>query len=45
VSGESKRPAFQRLLAGDDLPAARVTADQVLWLVDPDAVGDATLPG
>ena len=45
VSGESKAPAFHRIVAGDDLPAARVTARQVLWLVDPAAVGDTVLPG
>lgn len=34
VMGESKREALRRLVAGDDLPAARVRADRVLWLVD-----------
>ena len=40
VSGESKREAFGALLAGEDLPAARVRAEEVLWLVDRDAAGD-----
>jgi 6-phosphogluconolactonase len=44
VSGESKRSAFGRIVAGDDLPAARVTAGRVLWLVDAAALGEARLP-
>ena len=44
VSGASKHDALARLLAGEDLPAARVTADEVLWLVDADALGDCVLP-
>jgi 6-phosphogluconolactonase len=39
VSGEEKRDVWQRLLAGDDMPAARVRADRVVWLVDPAAGG------
>jgi 6-phosphogluconolactonase len=39
VVGESKREALARVLAGDDVPAARIEADQVLWLVDPAASG------
>ena len=39
VAGEDKRDAFTRIQAGDDLPASRVTADRVLWLVDPAAQG------
>jgi 6-phosphogluconolactonase len=39
VAGEDKRDAFTRIQAGADLPAARVTADRVLWLVDPAAQG------
>jgi len=39
VSGASKRDALARVRAGDDLPAARVTAPRVLWLVDEDALG------
>lgn len=34
VAGEDKRDAMARIRAGDDLPAARVRADEVLWLVD-----------
>jgi len=39
VAGEDKRDAFTRIAAGDDLPAAHVTAERVLWLVDPAAHG------
>jgi 6-phosphogluconolactonase len=39
VAGEAKREAVARLLAGEDLPAARVRADEVRWLVDGDARG------
>jgi len=39
VAGDDKRDAFARIRAGDDLPAAHVTADQVVWLVDPAANG------
>ena len=48
VDGESKRDALTRILEGADLPAARVTADDVLWLVDAAALGDRiadTSPG
>ena len=34
VAGEPKRAAMQKLMEGADLPAARVTADQIIWLVD-----------
>lgn len=35
VAGEGKRQAFEKLLAGDeDLPAGRVRAAHVVWLVD-----------
>lgn len=37
VVGEEKRDAMTRIRAGDDLPAARVRAEDVLWLVDPTA--------
>ena len=38
VMGEDKREAMERIAAGDpDLPAARVRADRVVWLVDPAA--------
>lgn len=39
VAGEEKREPFTRIRAGDDLPAAHVTAGRVLWLVDPAAAG------
>lgn len=41
VSGASKRDALTGICAGTDLPAARVSADEVLWLVDAAALGDA----
>jgi len=41
VAGESKRDAFAELRSGTDLPAARVRAEQVLWLVDSVAAGAA----
>lgn len=34
VAGDSKRDAFSRISQGDDLPAARVRAERVVWLVD-----------
>lgn len=37
VSGEAKRQALTDVVNGADLPAARVTADRVLWLVDQEA--------
>jgi 6-phosphogluconolactonase len=37
VSGESKREALQAVVDGADLPAARVTAERVVWLVDREA--------
>jgi 6-phosphogluconolactonase len=37
VAGESKRPAMEALVAGKDLPAGRVRAGRVLWLVTPEA--------
>jgi len=45
VSGPSKAEAFARVVAGELLPAARVTAGEVLWLVDADAAADAHLSG
>lgn len=38
VGGASKREALRAVMDGADLPAARVTADKVLWLVDHDAL-------
>jgi 6-phosphogluconolactonase len=43
VEGESKRDAFAQVRAGVDLPASRVTAAEVHWLVDAAAAGDDTL--
>jgi 6-phosphogluconolactonase len=40
VAGDDKRDAFARVRAGDDLPAAHVTAHRVLWLVDPAVAGE-----
>ena len=37
VTGEAKRDAMQAIAGGADLPAARVRADRVVWLVDPAA--------
>ena len=39
VAGEGKREAFDRVRAGDDVPATHVEADRILWLVDPAAAG------
>lgn len=38
VVGESKRDALKAVMDGADLPAARVTADRVVWLVDRSAL-------
>ena len=40
VAGESKREALARVVAGDDVPASRIAAEQVVWLADPAAAGD-----
>jgi 6-phosphogluconolactonase len=39
VAGEEKRKALARVKAGDDVPAARVAAARVVWLVDEAANG------
>lgn len=39
VEGQDKRDAFSRVRAGDDVPAARVAAERIVWLVDPAAAG------
>jgi len=40
VAGDEKRAAFAGMCAGDpSLPASRVTADRIIWLVDPAAAG------
>ncbi len=44
VSGEAQHEAFAALVAGDDLPAARVRAHKVLWLVDKAAAGQSRVP-
>lgn len=42
VEGAGKHDALARIMVGEDLPAARVSGSDVLWLVDADALGDAT---
>lgn len=37
VEGEAKADALARVHRGEDVPAARVRADRVVWLVDPAA--------
>jgi len=37
VSGAEKRDALRRVVAGEDLPAARVQAERIVWLVDEEA--------
>ncbi|MBV8690564.1 MAG: 6-phosphogluconolactonase [Actinobacteria bacterium] len=37
VSGEEKREAMQKVVDGADVPAAAVTAEKIVWLVDPSA--------
>ena len=39
VAGEEKSDALQRVKTADDLPAARVSAGRVIWLVDEAANG------
>jgi 6-phosphogluconolactonase len=39
VSGAEKAEAVARVRAGEDLPATRVTAGSVRWLIDPPALG------
>jgi 6-phosphogluconolactonase len=41
VTGESKQDAIAALRRGDDIPAARVKAKQIVWLVDKAAGGPA----
>lgn len=38
VAGANKRDALRAVMDGADLPAARVTADRVVWLVDREAL-------
>jgi 6-phosphogluconolactonase len=39
VAGAEKREAFTAIRDGADLPAARIRAERILWLVDPEAAG------
>jgi 6-phosphogluconolactonase len=39
VDGPEKREAIARIRAGEDLPGARIRADEVLWLGDQAALG------
>ena len=39
VAGAEKADAFAKIREGADLPAGRVTAPEVIWLVDPAAAG------
>ncbi|HEV2071050.1 MAG TPA: 6-phosphogluconolactonase [Acidimicrobiales bacterium] len=39
ISGSAKAEAWRRLCQGDDVPAAHIRAERVLWLVDSDATG------
>lgn len=43
VAGLAKRPALEAIMAGADLPAARVTAPRILWLVDSQAAPRSSL--
>jgi 6-phosphogluconolactonase len=38
VAGEEKRDAWARLQRGDDVPASRIAASRVIWLVSPDVL-------
>lgn len=38
VAGAAKRDALEAIIDGADLPAARVTAERVVWLVDREAM-------
>jgi 6-phosphogluconolactonase/glucosamine-6-phosphate isomerase/deaminase len=40
VAGAAKRDTLQAVIDGADLPAGRVDADRVVWLVDTDAAPD-----
>ena len=40
VSGKAKHEALHRILEGDPLPAARVTAERVTWLCDRESLGE-----
>jgi 6-phosphogluconolactonase len=34
VAGDDKRDAWRRIVAGEDVPASRIDASRVVWLVD-----------
>ena len=40
VSGADKAPAFDAVRRGVDVPASRIRAERVIWLVDPAAAGE-----
>jgi 6-phosphogluconolactonase/glucosamine-6-phosphate isomerase/deaminase len=40
VAGEEKREAIDRIRKGEDLPGARIRAQQVLWLGDEAALAE-----
>jgi 6-phosphogluconolactonase len=40
VSGAEKSKALAQVVAGEDVPAGRIRAEQVLWLADPAAAAD-----
>ncbi|MEX2658711.1 MAG: 6-phosphogluconolactonase [Acidimicrobiales bacterium] len=43
VSGAEKAQAWARVCQGDDLPATRITAGRVIWLLDPEAAATPDL--
>ncbi len=43
VSGSAKHEALAGVLGGSDLPAARVVAPRILWLIDAEAAGSLDL--
>jgi 6-phosphogluconolactonase len=40
VEGEGKRDALAAVRRGDDVPAARIRGERVVWIVDPAAAGE-----
>ncbi len=44
VTGAAKHEPLARILAGEDLPAGRVEAPDIRWLVDAEAAGSLDLP-
>ena len=44
VAGEEKAEALAAVARGDDVPAARIRAERVVWLADPAAAGDCSEP-